>query len=213
MAKAATLSRRSRDSSFGGWPEQILLGILLLAIALAGAIVFLIATGLLDADQIIADDDLRSTLLGFAEGGTGTERLMTAGASAVIGLGSLVILFRRFGTESRGAIPGAIAAQHILLADDEGMVMVATDGIASVAEAAAVRSHGVIDADVRVSGRGSAPVRIRVVGHVYAGADLKRAGRETRENVKSAIERLVGLEVTDVTVEIVVSEEVGREVA
>lgn len=214
MAKAATLSHGSPTPSRSSFPEQLLVGLFLLALALAAAIVFLVAAGILGAEQVLADTELRASLLGFAEAGDSSQRAITAGVSALVGLGSLVFLFRRVGAESPGGGSlGALHAQHILLADDEGMVMVSTPGIASVAETAAVRSHGVLDADVRVSGRGSAPVRVHVVAHAYRGADLKRAGREVRENVKSSVERLVGIEVTDVTVEIVISEEVGREVA
>ncbi len=212
MAKAATVSTRLQSGSRRGWAEQVLVGILLLAVAVAGVVVFLVAAGLVAAEELIANESLRAGLLGFAQGGSATERAVTASASAVIGLGSLLLLFRRAGDRTDGA--GSAQARHILVADDEGMVMVSTAGIASVAETAAVRSHGVLEADVKVGGRGSAPVRIRVVAYAYRGADLKRAGREVRENVKSAVERLVGLDVTDVTVEIEVSEEeLGRGVA
>ena len=213
MAKAATLSRPPATTSRGSPIEALIVGVLLLAVALVGAVVFLVAAGLVESERIIADADLRATLLGFADSGPATQRAITAAASALVGLGSLVVLFRRAGGDKGGSIPGALHAQHILLDDDDGRVMVSTDGIASVAETAAVRAHGVVAADVRVSGQGSAPVRIHLIAYAYRGADLRRAGREARENVKASVEKLVGIDVTDVNVEIVVTEEVGREVA
>jgi hypothetical protein len=213
VAKASALSGGVATRGRASAVEQLLVGVLLLAVAIAGAVVFLVASGLVGAEQIIRDEGLRGSLLGFAETGTLGERALAAAASALVGLGSLVLLFRRVGPERTSGVAGATHAQHILVADDEGMVMVATAGIASVAETAALRAHGVVDADVRVSGRGSAPVRIHVVAKVYRGADLRRAGKDARESIKGAIEKLVGIEVTDVNVELVVSEEVGREIA
>jgi hypothetical protein len=213
LAKAASLSRGAAASGRSSALEQLLVGVLLLSVALAGAVVFLVATGLVAAEQILADAGLRASLLGFAETGTRAERAGAAAVSALLGLGSLAVLFRRVGPERAAGGPSATHAQHILVADDAGMVMVSTAGIASVAETAALRAHGVVDADVRVRGRGSAPVRIHVVAYVYRGADLRRAGTEARESIKRAVEKLVGIEVTDVNVELVVSEEVGRELA
>lgn len=213
MAKAATQATQAHATAKGGWLEQLAIGIAFLAVAFAAVLVFLVASGLIAPDELIADPQWRERLLGFADSGTTVERAATASASALIGLGALALLFRRAGARSPAAAGNLASTQHILLADDEGMVLVATEGIAAVAETAAVRSHGVLEADVSVRGRGSSPVRIHVTAHAYRGADLKRAGSETRENVRSAVQRLVGVEVTEVTVEIGVSEEVGRGVA
>lgn len=190
------------------------MGVILFAVAFCAAIVTVVAAGLVAAGDVIAHDGAREALLGFAEDGSGAQRALTAAVSAVVGLGALALLFRRGGPGGGAAAESAGRAhQHVLLADDDGMVMVSTAGVAAVAETAAIRSHGVVEARVRVRGRGSAPIRVHVAADAYPGADFKRAGREVRENVKSSLQRLVGIEVTDVTVEMEVSENGGRGVA
>lgn len=182
------------------WLGQAIVTLLAVAIAAAAAVVFLVAVGLVDSARIIPNPDLRAALLGFADSGTALSRVAVAAGAAVVGLISLALARGRL---FPGA-PAAPAARHIVSADDKGVVMVTTAGIATVAESAALRAPGVVRAHARVSGRGSAPVRLHIRVQCFGSADLKRAGREARELASDAVQRLVGIDVTDTNVELIV---------
>ena len=84
--------------------------------------------------------------------------------------------------------------------------MVDSRGIATDRRTGAASAHGVIEAQVQVRGSGTSPVQLRADVGVYPGADVKRAGSETRQTVRDAVDRLVGLKVSDVTVAVHVLE-------
>jgi hypothetical protein len=176
--------------------DRLIVGLLLLAIALGAAGVFLNTLGLFS--------------LAWLPGGQAFERAIllpglphnlgpfVAGLCAVVvGLGAVLLLFRRI-------VPSTPAAgtHHVLSADDHGVVLVDKRGISTVAESAVERVNGVVDSRVRVIGQGSAPVRLHVRIWIHAGADLKRAGDEARATARRSVEELVGLEVLDALVQL-----------
>ena len=88
--------------------------------------------------------------------------------------------------------------------DERGLVFVDRKGIATVAATVALRVSGVVDVEVDVEGAGSSPVRLHLRCWVHAGAPLSEIGAQVRDKVSQAIPELVGLEVQDVLVELIV---------
>jgi hypothetical protein len=155
--------------------------------------VFLVAALVVEPEQVSlgipAVDGWLTSLVALPLAG----RVGAAAASIVLGLLSLSLFFRGIGITRR---PRSI---HILTADDKGLVVVDSHGIAVVAEAAATSAHGVMAAEVEVIPRGAQQVKLRLDVDVYPGANVKRAGTEARDACKDAVEKLVGVEVVGIT--------------
>jgi len=184
-------------------------GLVLCAVAAGAAVVFLVSVGLIRGEQVLADEATRQVFLGRIQAVSGLDRVLLAGASALVGMGAVTLLLRRF------TGPSVPASRHILAADDRGVILVASPGIASVVEAAVMRTPGVVETEVKVSGSGRAPVRLRVVVLVFGTDELKRIGDEVRAAARTAVERQVGIEVSEVVVDVQVirPEELERELA
>jgi len=185
-------------------------GAVLLLVAAVAAALFLVALGLVEGSQVLRDPGLTAAALGWLEdGGLGT-RLLTAGVSLVVGLASLWLLLGRLSGDGRRS-----PSHHVLIADEQGVVLVARDGVAGVARNAAESAPGVIEADVRITSRGPSAVGLSIRVSVLPGADVKRAGAGARDRAADAVERLVGLEVHDtaVHVEVIEPEDVDRMVS
>lgn len=178
--------------------EGLLVVALLFALAAACALAFVLATGLLDTSNVIADEVLRQRLLGVFDEGPLATRALVAGVSLVLGLAVLALLV--------GKLPGRAAAAagsvHVVTADDEGMVVIASEGLESLVKLAVTRTHGIVEAAVSVRGRGASPVGLKVKALARPGTDLGRAGKEVRSAARSAVERLGGLTVGDVVVKL-----------
>ncbi len=97
---------------------------------------------------------------------------------------------------------GGGASVHMLVADEQGFVVIDSRGIATVATQAALSTQNVVDAQVHVQGNGNSAVRLRANVGVHSGANIKQAGTETRERVRDAVEELVGIDVNDVRVNV-----------
>jgi uncharacterized alkaline shock family protein YloU len=177
----------------GPFVDRWLVTLALLAVALACAVVFLVATGVLAGSEVVPDEALRDHLLGFAQG---RYRVAAAVGSLALGFGSTLLALRRH----TGAPNGPSA--HILVSDERGHVVVHAPAIASLAETAVLRTPGVLSAQVRVEGHGVGPVRLRVLVQVLGGTELPRTGDEVREAARHAVEQLAGLDVHGVVVRI-----------
>ncbi|MBW2731263.1 MAG: hypothetical protein JRH20_02660 [Deltaproteobacteria bacterium] len=186
------------SSNSGGL--RLLGAVLLLAIGVAAALSLLVALGTLAPSQIFAEWEAGRVLLRHAATSTPVDRVSIAGLSAAIGLFSLTWLVRLLGGASTKA------GVHLLAADEQGFVVVDSRGIAAIAAQAARSTKGVMNAKVKVSGVGTEPVRLKVDVGVHPGANIKEAGEHTRSRVYETVEKLVGVEVKDVSVSVHVME-------
>lgn len=187
--------------------DRLIVWLLLLAIAVIAAMVFLFTIGLFSLAEALPDGAVFERWLRLEQLPYGSGRFLVGAISLLVGLIASVLLLRRL-------VParGRTGEQHVLLADDHGVVVVEKKGIAAVAVAAVQRVNGVVDVEVRVIGSGAAPLRLIVRTWVHAAAELKRAGDEVRQKAKQAVEHLIGIEVNDVLVklEVVPLEDLGR---
>lgn len=201
-------SARQGPGGTGTPVDSLVASLALLAVAGIAAVMFLLALGFADPAQIMPDTQLRARLLGWLDGPLWVK-LVTAGGSLLVGLVSLWALLRRFGSR-----PAPSPRVHVLSADEQGVILVAREGISEVAETAALGAPGIVDVDVQIRNRGSEAVGLRIRAGVVPGADLQRAGAQVRDRARDAVEKLVGLSVRDVTVELDVldAEDLGRRV-
>ena len=146
-----------------------------------------------------------SQLVGFAGAAEGVHRVLLIAGAAVAGPIAVSWLIRQLR-------PDATSTRHVLLADEDGFVLVDSQGIESIASGAALRAPGVVEVDDEAYGSGSSPVSIQALVGIHPGASVEAAGRVVRENTRAAVEQLVGLRVSDVTVDVRVLEpdELGR---
>jgi len=170
--------------------------LLLLLVAIAAATVFLLALGLLPASSVVAVFAPLGDVLGAIAGSTFSDRALAAGAAAVVGVAALVLMAR-----APRELPQA-PAKHILQADEKGLVVIAARSVETVAVQTVLRQPGVVDARVRVKGRPSGPVRLRIEVDVLPGADVKRLGSRIQDAGRTCVEDLVGLTVRDANVEV-----------
>lgn len=180
--------------------------LVVLAIAAACAGVFLVALDLVRPEQLVGGWATGRDALALAGNAEGTELLVIAVGAVLIGILAIAILL------SPGSPRTRSSSLHLLVSDDHGFVVVDSQGIARVAELAAVSAQGVLDANVRVEGSGMSPIRMKVDVGVVPGANIKQAGEEVREAVRDAVVRLVGIDVRDVNaaVHVMEPEEFGR---
>jgi hypothetical protein len=192
-ARAASLG--GGGGGEGGQLARLFLSLLLLALATGSAVVFLASFDLVDAGRLLpkaVEHELEGSAAGWS-----TARVALALGSLLVGLLCLGLFFRSLGGAGRSRAAGAL---HVLVSDDRGLVLVESRGVAAVATAAVLRTQGLVDAKVGVSGSGVSPVRLQVRAWARPGIDLKRAGDEARRRATEAVETLVGLEVQDATV-------------
>lgn len=171
--------------------DRWLVTLVLLAAALACAVVFLVSAGVLTGADVVSDVHLRERVFGFAEG---RYRVAVAIGSALLGLGTTLMALRRH------AGPPAGPGLHVLSTDERGCVVVQTPAIATLVEAAVLRTPGVVGARARIRGHGTGPVRLRVDAQVLGGTELPRAGDSVREAARRAAVQLAGIDVHDVVV-------------
>ena len=186
--------------------ERALLWLILLAITAAAAYIFLGTLGLVDMGLVTPFGWTLAEGLGLKSDPTGLNRLGVGAVSLVVGLLFCGVLIRRaFGTPRT-------PQKHILSADQAGMVLIDSRGVASVAEGAVKRVPGVTDVRVQVVGAWAEPVRLKIVLWVSAAAEIKEVCEDARARAASAVVSQVGLDVKDVLIkpEVVPLEQVGR---
>lgn len=196
-SRQAALARRPR------W-RATLLGLgwwVLLAASVISAWWSLVGLGFFEETPLAAPPAFDAIKRGLPIGGLLVVLLLSTAAALVAVYGLL-----------RGIRGRGDGRQHVLVADDQGFVLVDSQGVEAVACAAALRAPGVVEADVEARGSGANPIRLWAEVGVHPGAALDEAGRAARRLVKSAVEQLVGLSVADVVVRVHVldAEELGR---
>lgn len=200
MKVLPAVTRRTRDS--------IRVMVLFVALVTSVMTLWLSLAGLdLFAGNPLLDGEWMKPLVTHFHEGLGASALViVAAVAAVVAVVALVALVRSSG---HGA---GTSGRHVLVADDQGYVLVENKGIESVACAAALRAPGVVEAEIEVLGESGSPIRLTAVVGVYPGAQIEDAGRAARKLVRRAVETLVGLEVSDVVVSVHVldPEEFGR---
>lgn len=207
---ADSITTRARTRSRGtGRGDAFVVGLLLVLLAIAAAAVFLSALGVVQAERMVPDEVLRERLLGWLVEGPAWVRAATASVALGVGLLALWGLSRRI-----SASPSGTPNVHVLMADELGVVVVAREGVEGVARQAVGGAAGVVEADVRVRSRGADAVGLVVHAVVLPGADLQRAGAQARDRAREAVERLVGLRVHEVAVqlEVIAPEDLERTV-
>jgi hypothetical protein len=143
---------------------------------------------------------------------TRVQEWTSASASFVLIIGSSAVALSALWGLFRSGRRGASANHHVLVSDEQGLVLVDTQGVEAVACAAALRAPGVVEADVRARGTGGTQVRLVAVVGVHPGASINEAGRAARSLMRKAVEELVGLRVSDaaVSVRVLDPEALGR---
>lgn len=211
MADGASVStsQPARAGGSGGSSGRLgvnlVLAILFLLVALVASIVLLVAVGVVEPGQLAiggwtAGEELLSRI-----GGAPLVRMLWAVGALVIGVLAVWALWGRLSSGGGGRRADS-QSRYLLVADEEGFVLVETQSVAIVAKQAAYQVKGVVEADVRVIAAGGAAVRVGVELVVHPGADVKNAGAAVKDGVRDAVERLVGLDVQDVMVNVRVAE-------
>lgn len=171
-------------------------GILLLIVAVAAATVFLVTLDLVPVATVTAVFQPIGDVLGTIPTADLLDRALVAGVAAVVGVAALALLAR-----SPAGVTQA-AGRHVLQADEQGLVVIGSESVETIAVQAAVMTPGVLEATVKARGRPTGPVRLRVLVEVLPGADVKRIGAKVQQAVRSSVEDLVGLAVRDANVEV-----------
>lgn len=166
----------------------------LLGIAALAAFAFMVGLGALDAGLIGL-----GSVGSYLEGNAGL-RVGVMGGAAGVGIVALALMLRR-----SSATGGSLSSRHIIAMSERGVVLVNTESVSTLAMLAVRQQAGVLGADVRVRGGGSAPVRLLVRAAVMPGTRLAVVGESSQAAAREAIERLAGLTVQDVHVEVQVA--------
>lgn len=192
--------------------DRLVVSALLLVLAGAGAYVFLVALGVLDGAVRLPSGQTVDQLLGLAGGGGSENRVMVGAVSLLLGLLFTGVLVARLTGGASGEARERGDGVHILSADEGGLVVVDTVGVRNVATAAVQVIPGVVDVKVTVRGSGGAPVKLELVVSASAAAEQHTLGERARERARDAVQRLVGLEVQEVSVRMnaVSLEDLGR---
>jgi hypothetical protein len=205
-AASATAWRPAADAGLFERTAQALLGV---GVALVSAYVMLRALGVLPPGALLPQRAADGPALGWIEQLPTWGRTAAAGGALLVGLTALAVtLSVRNGrrSEARGGV-------HVLEADERGLILVAHEGIESLARAAVARTPGVVESDVRVRSRGDGVSLVVDIGVVEL-ADVRKAGLAARDRAVEAAKKLAGLVVRDVQVrvEVLSPEELGRAV-
>lgn len=211
MESSATQSKQRRgqvtqSEGSGEAAQKLLLGITLLGLTGVCAVIFVTAAEVIDGSAWTILGRSLNELLHLNKDPDGVIRISLAVGSLVVGLLSMVVLFRRITGADRTDLP------HLLAADETGMVMVETESIATVASAAALRVPGVMKTRVRVAGSWAMPVQLRVTVWLSPFAEHKHTGEQVRDRATEVVQRLVGIDVTDcqVNIKTVAPNDMGR---
>ena len=182
--------------------DGFVIGVLLLALGVVAAAVFLVALGLAEPAQLAPNAHTGKLLFGWIGGQPGWARAATAGVALLVGLGSLGALAGRLRTGATGTADGGDATLHLLISDERGVVFVSREGIEGVARAGAASTPRVAEVQCRVKARGQQAVGLQLRVLALPGAALDRIAQEARERAVRAVEELAGFEVRDASVRI-----------
>ncbi|HJL17992.1 MAG TPA: hypothetical protein RMH99_20165 [Sandaracinaceae bacterium LLY-WYZ-13_1] len=196
--------------------DRLVSSIALLALAGVAALTFLLALGVLSPAQLGGGWEPATRLFAAPSSLAGWPRLAVLGGSLVVGLGALALMVGRpggSGSSSFGGLPRA--GHHVVTSDDLGFVVVDTEGVRAIVERAVLGSRGVVECIADVRGTGSSPVRVILKVGVRPGTSVQDAADLAREAARDAVERLLGLEIRDVSARVSVldADELGRWVA
>lgn len=176
--------------------SRVLAGVALLVVAMLSAMTFLLALGLLPPSAISAAVARAGEALGGIETLALLDRALIAAAAAVLSIAALSLLVRK--TRSGQTEAGI----HLLQADEKGLVVIGSASVETVATLTALQAAGVLNARVKVRGRLSGPVRLRIHLDVLPGTEVKLLGPRVQEAVRRSVEDLVGLTVRDANVQV-----------
>ena len=213
-----TLDQRRR--SFGGGTQEpsyladrFIVGLILVAITAAAAIVVLTAAKLARPSELLSQGAAVERWLHFGHLSNESAfmaRMGVAALAALVGLIALRLLYRRIVPPTTQRFGGS----HVLIADDKGIVEVEERGICTVAAEAVLRVNGVLEVEVETRGTGAGPIMLNITAWMHAAAEMKDASDAILHQAVTAVETLIGLEVYDsrVTIKVVPLEEMGRRV-
>ena len=204
-----TIARRLPDSGQAGRAfERVVTVTLLLLLSLEACAICLEAFGVLPRDAWGLPRVFHTEVIPIPSAERMLLRLLFALGAGVLALGLVWLAFQRAFAGSRSRYI------HVVSADEQGLVVVGSRGVESVALTAIHTVRGVVDARVAVRGRIVGPVKLAVTLWVSAAGDLPRIGDAAREAARDAVTRLAGIDVDDVSVRVVVVrvEEIARAV-
>lgn len=213
-----TLEQRRR--SFGGGTQEpsyladrFIVGLILVAITAAAAIVVLTAAKLAKPSELFwygAEVERWLHFEHLSSEAAFMARMGVAAAAALVGLIALRLLYRRIVPPTTQRVGGS----HVLVADDKGIVEVEERGICTVAAEAALRVNGVLEVEVETIGMGSGAINLNITVWMHAAAEMRDISDGIRHQAVSAVETLIGLEVNDarVSIKVVPLEEMNRRV-
>jgi len=182
--------------------DGVVVALLLLALAVAGAVLFLTSLGILDPAVFVANDAARGLLFGWIAGQPPWVQLVTAGVSAFVSLVALAALGARVRRTSTGTTAEDGTSLHLLTSDERGFVYVARGGIEGVARAGASSTPGVAEVEAKVRGRGPRAVGLTLRVKAMPGAALDDVAEMARARAVSAVEELAGFDVRDASVRV-----------
>lgn len=179
---------------------RLVVTVLLVIFASTAATVLLLALGLLPPSAVVSVFAPIGDVLRSVPAADVADRGLIAGAAALLGVCALALI---------AWAPRAIRrrmVRHVLDVDEKGLIVIGTESVETVALISAIKSAGVLDARVSVSGRSTGPVRVAIRVDALPGTDLKQLGADVRDTVRRNVEQLVGLQVSDARVEVQVAE-------
>jgi hypothetical protein len=193
--------------------DRLVSTLALLALAGAAALVFLLALGVLSPAQLGGGWEPAARLFAAPSQLSGWPRLAVLGGALVVGLGALALMVGRPGAPRASGLPRA--GHHVVTSDDLGFVVVDTQGVSAIVERAVLSARGVVECAADIRGAGDAPVRVILTVGVRPGTAVQDAADLAREAARDAVERLLGLEVRDVSAKVSVldADALGRWVA
>lgn len=173
--------------------DRLLALVLYAGLGALASFVFVVATGLVDANAVPLAGPLLWHWLD-APDIEGLARRATAASAAVLaGMIAIHLVLRPY-LSTRGP------QKLVIAADEVGLVLVDPASVCNVAAAQVQSVRGVLGVKASLIARGSAPLRLRLDIEVVGAVDLKAAGEEARKIAAEAVERVIGLPVQSVLV-------------
>jgi len=191
--------------------DRVIASLALLTLAAICALVFMLALGVVSPAQLAGGWQPGADALSPIPALTGWPRLAVLGGSLGLGLLALLTMLSSATRAPRG-LRRIGATQHVVDADELGVVVVDTRGVASVIERSVLADRGVVECEAKVRGDGRSPVEIVLHVGVQPGTPIQTAAASARQSAEEAVERLVGLDIRAVhaRVRVLEAEELGR---
>jgi uncharacterized alkaline shock family protein YloU len=187
MRASARARRPSRAWRVLGW-------LLLVVLTLDAGVVFLLATGTVDAWELAGG---RASLIEIFEpiqGLRGAHALAAASGALAVGLFTLMGALRLM------APSNPRASMHVVDVRDTGSVLIDSASVATIASQSALSVPGVVQAEARIDPGAEQAILVALKVAVHPGTAIPQVGGAVREQAREALDELVGIDILDMTV-------------